>query len=328
MSGVLHSIGKVFSKVWDFIRPVAEIVVAAAAVYFTAGLALSAFPATAGFAAALPGFAAGGTIGGGIGAGAVAGAGVFSDLASTIGVGGGLTAGAAADASAAVATDAAAAGALSSTAAEAGGAAAATADLPAAAVAGAADTGAAAAPSLAGGLSSADITSSIAANYVAPTFATGDSLLAGLGKMGLADKLLLASTATNTISGLTAPSPKDVQAAKNGFYGSFYGTNADGSGGGAVTTPKITPNDPSTGAPAAPSSATASPQMLIPQVNIAGQAQPGSAAPATANANSTQQSALQANLIPSIPYSGQPLAGTAPDFAVQGSTPLVQPKLI
>ena len=47
-----------------------------------------------------------------------------------------------------------------------------------------------------------------------------------------------------------------------------------------------------------------------------------------ANAQTTQQSAQQAQLIPNVSYSGQPLPGTAPDFAVQGSTPLSQPKLI
>src|ERR1700733_13016317 len=90
MSGVLNSIGKVFSKVWDFIKPIAKVVLIAAAVYFTAGVALSYFPATAAFAASMPGFAAGGTLGLGVGEGAVAGTGVFSEAAANIGLGSGL----------------------------------------------------------------------------------------------------------------------------------------------------------------------------------------------------------------------------------------------
>ena len=63
------------------------------AIYFTAGVALSYFPATAAFAAGMPGFAAGGTLGLGVGEGAVAGTGVFSEAAASIGLGGGLAEG-------------------------------------------------------------------------------------------------------------------------------------------------------------------------------------------------------------------------------------------
>ena len=96
------------------------------AIYFTAGLALSAFAPTAGFAASMPGFAGGGFLGTGVGAGATAGTGLFTKAATALGLGGGLAEGAAG-----LAAPAAAGGAfpgmVSSTAAVGGGAAAGTA---------------------------------------------------------------------------------------------------------------------------------------------------------------------------------------------------------
>ena len=105
MSGVVKGIKKVFKKVVKFVKKALPIVLMAVAVYFTAGLALSAMPATASFAASMPGFAGGGFLGLGVGtsittgAAATAGTGIFSQAAVAMGVGtlgahGGLVGGA------------------------------------------------------------------------------------------------------------------------------------------------------------------------------------------------------------------------------------------
>ncbi len=94
MSGLVKGVKKVFKKIGKVVKKIAKPLLIAAAVYFTAGLALSAMPATASFAASLPGFAGGGILGTGVGAGASAGTGIFSTVASKIGLGGGLVSGA------------------------------------------------------------------------------------------------------------------------------------------------------------------------------------------------------------------------------------------
>lgn len=313
MSGLIHDVGKAFSAVWDFIKPIVKVVAIAAAVYFTAGVALSYFAPTAAFAASLPGFAAGGTLDLGVGAGAEAGTGIFSEAAANLGLGQGLATGALADG--ATSADLAATGFSASTIDAAGGAAGAAgaAGTPAIAdAAGYTDTFASGAG--AGG-------NAAAAGAGAVPGTTGG---AAAGTSSLTDKLLLASVGTQTLSGLLAPSPASIQAAKNGFYGSFYGM---GSGGNTSPAPNLSVN-PGIANPG--SSSTVSPATQIPGINIPGQnattatGQPGGGA----NAQTTMQSAQAANLIPSISYSGQPLPGSTPDFAVQGSTPLTQPKLI
>ena len=77
-----EGIKKVFKKALKVVKKIAPIVIAAAAIYFTGGLALSAFAPTAGFAASMPLFAGGGIGGLGIGAAKVAGTGLFSQAAS------------------------------------------------------------------------------------------------------------------------------------------------------------------------------------------------------------------------------------------------------
>ena len=211
MSGVIHSIGKVFSTVWDFIRPVVEVVAAAAAVYFTVGLALGAMPATAGIAASMPGFAGA----------AGPGTGLFTSAASALGetsiAGAGADAAAAADsASIAAAGDAYASGALANGTAI-------TADAGAAAVPAAGTAVGATVP----GATAAQI--GTVATDLSPT-AAGAVPAAATAGTSLTDKLLLASVGAQTISGLTKPSPTDIAQAQATFYGSFYGTNADGSG--------------------------------------------------------------------------------------------------
>jgi len=99
MSGVVKGVKKVFKKVAKVVKKIAKPLLIAAAVYFTAGVALSAFSATAGMAAAMPGFGAGG---------------LFSKAAVAIGfkgaAGSGIAATAAASSASAAAAGAAAAG--------------------------------------------------------------------------------------------------------------------------------------------------------------------------------------------------------------------------
>lgn len=86
MSGVVKGVKKVFKAVGKFVKKIAKPVLVAAAVYFTGGLALSAFGPTQAFAASLPGFGISST---------GAATGIFSKAASVIGLDGGLVAGAA-----------------------------------------------------------------------------------------------------------------------------------------------------------------------------------------------------------------------------------------
>ena len=60
MSGLVKAVKKVFRKVVKFVKRHWKVIVIAAAVYFTAGIALGSFAPTAGFSAAMPGFGAGG----------------------------------------------------------------------------------------------------------------------------------------------------------------------------------------------------------------------------------------------------------------------------
>jgi len=60
MSGLVKKVGKVFKKVGKFVKKRWKLIVIAAAIYFTAGVALSYFGSTAGFASAMPGFGVGG----------------------------------------------------------------------------------------------------------------------------------------------------------------------------------------------------------------------------------------------------------------------------
>lgn len=302
MSGVLHSVGKVFSKVWDFIRPIVEVIAIAVAIYFTAGLALSAFPATAGFAAALPGFAS---------ASGVAGAGIFSSVATSIGLGGGLAAGAAADTAAA----AAAAGAAGAVGAGAAGAAGAGAGTVASIAAPTAEAAAAGVAPVAG----ADLAAAGATGAAGAAGATAGTVAAHVG-LSLTDKLLLASVGTNLVGGLTAPTPKDIAAARAKFYGSFYGTDESGKQTGAPNLAFPNPGGAGTG--------SQMPGVTIPgQVTTALPAVPtGAPAPATAQTGNVQ--AGQQKLIPNIPYTGQPNPGAPRDFAVTGTTAPIGPRLI
>lgn len=60
MSGLVKGIKKVFKKAAKFVKKNFKYIVAAVAIYFTAGVALSYFGSTAAFASSLPGFGTGG----------------------------------------------------------------------------------------------------------------------------------------------------------------------------------------------------------------------------------------------------------------------------
>lgn len=60
MSGLVKAVKKVFKKAVKFVKKYWKVIVIAAAIYFTAGVALSYFGSTAGFASAMPGFGTGG----------------------------------------------------------------------------------------------------------------------------------------------------------------------------------------------------------------------------------------------------------------------------
>lgn len=268
MSGVLHSIGHVFSEVWDFIRPVVEVVAAAVAVYFTAGLALGYFSPA--MAAALPGFAGA----------AGPGTGFFTTAASAIGDTGIAQAGA------------------DATLADTAGISAVTASAPAVT---ATDASAALPETTAVGESvepvattlpaTANTTAIAAAPAVNASVASAAGSGAAAGASSLTDKLLLASVAGQTISGLTQPSPTDIAQAKATFYGAFYGENANGSGVGMPDLSVGPQTQPGQTPP------TSSAQSLTPGIN----------APATQNVTNY--------LTGATPTSSATAAGSAPSAA-------------
>lgn len=308
MSGVFKAIGKVFSAVWDFVRPVVEVVAIAAAAYFTVGLAMSAFPATQAFAAALPGFAS---------TGGVAGEGVFSSLADTIGLGGGLQAGAADASSAAIDASMAAQGASAAGAAS---------------ITPAADTAIGSTVGTVGSAAPATVTPGVVASgtdvagaAAAPTASLGGAAsgaagtsAAGLSSAALTNKLLLASVGANLISGLTAPSPTDIAAAKAGFYGSYYGMDSNGS---SAPAPNLSVGPQSE--PGNSSGMGGFAQAQIPGVNVptVGASTP---APGVPGFQGTQK----ASLLPVVPQGAITPQGQVGSNQVQGSTALSQPQLI
>ncbi len=201
MSKAVKKVGKAFKKVVKAVWKVAKPIAIAVAAYFTAGVALSFIPATAGFAASLPGFAGGGIAGTGVGAGATAGTGIFSKVASTIGLGGGLAKGAFTGSSlwATPAT-------MSEVASVYGPTKAAAASM--ATTAGSVGGGAGAGVSIAGG--------------------GGAS-----GAMSMGDKLLLAKVGTDVATAAFGPSEADMmeleyQYAQKARQGTYYGMAPDG----------------------------------------------------------------------------------------------------
>lgn len=285
MSGVVKSIKKAFKAVGKFIKKAIKPLLVVAAIYFTAGLALSAFPAAAGFAASLPGFAGGGTLGLGIGAGKVAGTGIFTKIAAkiglgTLGSGGGLVGGALAKG-----TTAAALGAnVGAAALTTGAGQAAAAGLTAGIAPGVSTFSAGAQQAAAIGGLNAGTAAVSAGGGLVPVAKAG---------MSLTEKLLLAQMGTKTIGAFLAPTDDEVAAAQKKWRGSFYGVDAA---------------DKNAGAPQAPVGAQA-PQPGRP---LFGQPQ-RQAAPQPAQAQATQGSPFGARATPeSNPGSAQPLRALLP----------------
>lgn len=230
MSGVVKGVKKVFKSVVKFVKKAIPYVLMAAAVYFTAGVALSAFAPTAGFAAAMPGFAGGGFAGLGIGQGAVAGTGIFTKAAAAMGLGslgssGGLIGGAIAKGATVAQLGAAGinAGAIATGATEAA-AAGIGSGMPAAGLSGAmqgttaaAASGGAGAPAAAGAAGAEGAAAGAGAGAAAPAAAKAG--------MTIGEKLLLASTGSQALGALLGPGEGSKR-----FHGSFYGVDRKGKG--------------------------------------------------------------------------------------------------
>jgi len=237
MSGIAKGIKKVFKKVVKVVKQIAKPLAIAVAAYFTAGVALSFIPATSAFAASLPGFASGGSIGFGIGAGKIAGTGIFSQAASTIGLGGNLISGGI-KAGTGLGTMAMAHGSNATLAA----------------------VGSAVAPN--------------AAAFAGAGAGAGAGLGAGLGAgaakagLSLTDQLLLAKVGTDLAGAAFGPTIEDEYEAKYSakaqFHGSYYGAEAGG-------VPPAVGNPGAQSAPVAPQTVASQPGQ--PQQ----QSQPGGA---------------------------------------------------
>lgn len=228
MSGIIKGIKKVFKKVVKIIKKIAKPLIIAAAIYFTAGVALSFFGPTAAFAASMPGFAGGGLAGMGIGAGATAGTGVFSSAAAAMGMGSGLAAGAA--------QVAMAEGGIAGLAAASEGLVSTYGAATASQASGAAVAGAGAATPFVGGtaMPAAVGQAANAASAAVPGLvgAPVPAAPGGWASMSFSDKLLIASTGTQAVSAMVAPSAgeveEEVQAARARFRGSYYGMTDTG----------------------------------------------------------------------------------------------------
>lgn len=232
MSGVAKAVKKVFKKVVKIVKKVWKPILAAVAIYFTAGLALSAMPATASFAASMPGFAGGGLLGTGIGG--TAGTGIFTKIAAKFGLaalgkGGGLVGGALAKGTAAAEL---ASSGISAAAIQAGATKAATSGLISQTTAASAALEGAAAHGTSLAAVEGAKGAAVAAGETAGAGATGEaSLLSGgaaKGGMALSDKLLLASTGMKAVSGLLQPSARQIAEAQKRWKGAFYGDEGKG----------------------------------------------------------------------------------------------------
>jgi hypothetical protein len=330
MGGLVKGVKKAFKAVGGFVKKYWKPILMAAAIYFTAGIALAYFAPTAGFAAAMPGFGAGGMFsgaatwmgfGGAAGASNVAaGLGIFGNAAGAgAAVAGGLGAGAAAVGEGALAPGAAVAGDLG---------------LATAAPAAVADMGGAGVMlggTSAGALEAATGTAvgaAQSASAVAPAFASlpaaGSSALPNVanaanaakdtgsfwGSMSGGEKMQLASTAFQGISGLLKPGPtKKDQGLWPG--GAYFGMDEKGNGTdlGAVYKNAMEGSEDSTELSAsAKATGSASDQPVT-------QAKPGAPGEAT---QSGQVAALAAGGAPATAQ-----AGTAPAAAAQTGSPFL-----
>ena len=262
MGGVVKGIGKAFKAVGNFVKKywkaIVIAVVVAAAIYFTAGMALSAMPEATGTiatsaeagSASYTGLAVESAVAADSGTAATAASGFLSaDAAAATD---GLTVGAASDAAG-----------LSFDAATAGTGVADAAATTANVAAGAADAGGL--PGITSSAPSTDLTSLAEVNVPESSGATESmasktaKAVADIGKdtetaskgfwggMSTGEKLMFASTAFNTAAGLLKKPTRQQLGLWPG--GSFFGVNADGSGQrlGTAPTPAAPTNNPNPG---------------------------------------------------------------------------------
>lgn len=229
MSGLVKAVKKVFKKAVKFVKKYWKVIVIAAAIYFTAGVALSYFGSTAGFASAMPGFGVNGIFSkAAIAIGFQGSAGVASGLSMSAG---GAWAGAA-GASFGTTLTAAEVGALQSGAATAGLTASgqhtltyATAEGAAAGSGSAAGLGVAEGAA-AGGAGAGAGAGGAGAGAGAGANASTDALVKA---MTTATKLQVGTTLIKTAAGLLSPSEEDLIEKKHELeWGQAFGVDRAG----------------------------------------------------------------------------------------------------
>lgn len=299
MSGLVKGIKKVFKKVANFVKKYWKYIVIAVAVYFTAGVALSYFGGTAGFASAMPGFGTGGLFSkAAVAMGFKGSAAVASGLSTTSGVWAG-------------ATGAAMGSTLTAAEVAAGQAAAAQAAITGPGVT---TTGLGAAPSAttvnAGTAATANSTvsglgtTSQVAAATTPTAATGAMTAtdAAMKAMSGAMKMQAASTLLKTAGGLFAPDPDELDEkahARRNAQAFGVGRNGDDTWGWGQPMPGTQP--------------TSQPSQFAPT-------QAGQASSAQGGGSMYNPQAQGGQFI------GAPTGGTTASNAQQGGDFIVQPQ--
>ena len=213
MSKLWKGVKKVFKKVVKFVKKNWKIIVIAAAVYFTAGIALAAMPSTAAFSAAMPGFGVGG---------------MFSNAAVALGATGAAGSGIAGTVAANAAAAAAAAGGAGAAISGAGVTTAGATAMPTAVTTAATATGA----PIAGTATTGALASTTAT--IAPTVGK----VAAVGMTGM-EKVAMASAIFQGAGALLSPDEDKLdKKAHARRYGQSFGMGRDGEGpgwGGAVS---------------------------------------------------------------------------------------------
>jgi len=205
VSKLIKKVGKVFKKVGKFVKKYWKVIVIAAAIYFTAGIALSAMPSTAAFASSMPGF---GT------------AGIFSKAAVAIGFQGAAGSGIASTIAASQAAAITGAGVVTTGLGAAPTATTVAATAEGTAIAGTATTGALA---------------STVPGTIAPVAQTGVLAKTGAAIKGMSglEKIALASTIFQGAGGLLSDDPNKLdKKAHARRYGQSFGKGRDGQGPG------------------------------------------------------------------------------------------------
>jgi hypothetical protein len=206
MSKLWKGVKKVFKKVTKFVKKHWKKIVIAAAIYFTAGIALAAMPSTAAFSAAMPGFGVGG---------------MFSNAAVAMGATGAAGSGIAGTVAAQAA---AAAGTAATTTAIAGG----VANLPATgAVAAGSAAPAAVAPA------AAAVEGAAVVGGAAKAATAGKGIIGAVKGMTAMEKVSLAGTVFKTAGGLLSDSEDDInRKSHKRRFGQSFGKNRKGEGPG------------------------------------------------------------------------------------------------